>query len=243
MKICAAQTKPFKGDIEKNIEQHVKFIAIAAEKAADIIIFPELSITGYEPELAIGLATTIDDSRFNILQQLSDNHHIVIAVGMPVKSMNGIMIGMIIFQPQQQRLLYCKQYLHEDEFPFFIPGKEQVFLQMNEHKIALSVCYELSVPEHATNASKLGADIYLSSVAKTKDGVDKAVQRLSQIALNYSMQIVMVNSVGPSDNFVGNGRSAAWNNNGRLIAQLGNEDEGLLIFDTTTQEIFQCKIC
>lgn len=242
MKICAAQARPFKGDIAKNIEQHIKFIAIAAKKAADLIIFPELSITGYEPELANRLATTIDDSRFDVLQQLSNSHQIVIAAGMPVKAINGIMIGMIIFQPQQQRLLYGKQYLHEDEYPFFVPGKEQVFLQTHELKIALSVCYELSVPEHAANASKLSAAIYLSSVAKTKDGVDKAAQRLSQIALDYSMQVVMVNSVGPSDNFLGDGRSAAWNNKGQLIAQLGNENESLLIFDTKTREIYQCEI-
>ena len=52
MKICAAQTRPVKGNIQQNIENHKKLINLAVVNGADIIIFPELSITGYEPELA-----------------------------------------------------------------------------------------------------------------------------------------------------------------------------------------------
>jgi predicted amidohydrolase len=52
MKICVAQTKSVKGDVLKNIENHLKFIELALAFSADLIIFPELSLTGYEPELA-----------------------------------------------------------------------------------------------------------------------------------------------------------------------------------------------
>jgi len=57
MKICVAQTRPVKGDIQSNIENHKKFIDLAVSGGADTIIFPELSLTGYEPELAKELAT------------------------------------------------------------------------------------------------------------------------------------------------------------------------------------------
>jgi predicted amidohydrolase len=46
MKICAAQTKAFKGDISKNIDNHKGFIHLAVEKKTDLIIFSELSLTG-----------------------------------------------------------------------------------------------------------------------------------------------------------------------------------------------------
>ena len=55
MKLCAAQIKPINGDIEANIEKHKKLIDLAIANGADIIIFPELSITGYEPAVATGL--------------------------------------------------------------------------------------------------------------------------------------------------------------------------------------------
>lgn len=56
MKICVAQTRPIKGEIDKNIEIHKKFIDLATSKGANMIFFPELSLTGYEPKLAKHLA-------------------------------------------------------------------------------------------------------------------------------------------------------------------------------------------
>ncbi len=52
MKICVAQARPVKGDIPSNIDNHKKLIDLAILNGADTIIFPELSITGFEPELS-----------------------------------------------------------------------------------------------------------------------------------------------------------------------------------------------
>ena len=52
MKICVAQTRPIKGDIQSNIDHHKQFINLAVANGASIIIFPELSLTGYEPKLS-----------------------------------------------------------------------------------------------------------------------------------------------------------------------------------------------
>jgi len=57
--------RPLKGDIQSNIKNHKILIDLAVYNGADTIIFPELSLTGYEPELAKKLATTPDDSRFD----------------------------------------------------------------------------------------------------------------------------------------------------------------------------------
>ena len=139
---------------------------------------------------------------------------------------------MIIFQPGKPRQTYCKQYLHSDEYPYFINGSEQVFLE--ENKIALSICYELSVPQHSANAHNSGAIIYLSSVAKSADGVEKAVKTLSGIANKYSMTVLMSNCIGHCDNFDCGGKTSVWNDKGELLDQLNNSNEGLLIFDSIT---------
>src|SRR6218665_3393965 len=112
MKICVAQTRSIKGNVLKNIENHLKFIELAIAFRADLIIFPELSLTGYEPELAVQLASDADDARLQVFQEISDKNQVTIGVGMPIKSPAGIRIGMIIFQPEQDRLVYAKQYLH-----------------------------------------------------------------------------------------------------------------------------------
>ncbi|NBA86534.1 carbon-nitrogen hydrolase family protein [Emticicia sp. CRIBPO] len=242
MKICVAQTRSLKGDILKNIENHLRFIELAIAFRADLIVFPELSLTGYEPELAGKLASDVDDARLRVFQEISDKNQVTVCVGMPVKSSGGIRIGMIIFQPDQDRLVYAKQYLHADELPYFVPGEKSVHLNIRDTKIALVICYELSVPEHSENAFKNGADVYLTSVAKTADGVEKAEKSLSQIAESYSMITLMSNSIGPSDNFIGAGKSAVWHKNGELAGQLSSAEEGLLIFDTETQELIQKTI-
>ena len=237
MKICIAQTKPVTGDVNKNIDIHKKFADLAAFYRADAIIFPELSLTGYEPTLAESLATDKDDERFNELQQLSDSKKMIIGAGMPIKTDQGILIGMIIFQPDQLRQTYFKQYIHPDEEPFFINGMYQPVLGENE--IAFAICYEISIPGHAEQAHKNGANIYIASVAKTAAGVKKAIETLSATAKKYSMTVLMSNCIGINDGVECGGRTSAWNDQGILLGQLNERHEGLIIFDTATGEIIK----
>src|ERR1700730_7808153 len=99
MKICVAQTRPIKGDIQSNIIKHKKIIELAVADGAETVIFPELSLTGYEPVLAKKLATDPDDSRFDVFQKISDSSQITIGLGVPTKNNSGIHISMVLFQP------------------------------------------------------------------------------------------------------------------------------------------------
>lgn len=123
MKICVAQTKPIKGDIQSNIDNHKKLIDLATFNKADTVIFPELSITGYEPELSKELATNQDDSRFDDFQMIADTKQITIGVGVTTKNNTGICISMILFQPYKARQTYLKKYLHSDEEVFLLADK------------------------------------------------------------------------------------------------------------------------
>ena len=144
---------------------------------------------------------------------------------------------MVIFQPHKARTTYSKKYIHPDEEPFFISGQNFGCLPGTKPKIGLAICYELSIPEHSENAHQCGAEVYIASVAKTAEGVEKAHKSLSEIAGKYSMTVLMSNCVGHCDNFESAGRTAIWNNKGVLMAQLGSDEEGILIVDTDTQEI------
>ena len=146
--------------------------------------FSELSLTGYEPSLAKELATTADDRRFEELQTLSNTLRITIGAGVPVREDSGICISMIFFRPLKERQVYSKQYLHADEEPFFTAAKSLPLLKINETRIAPAICYELTVPEHAESAGKNKADVYLVSVAKSVSGLDKAHNRLAEVAQN-----------------------------------------------------------
>jgi len=231
MNICVAQIKSVAGDVEANITKHKQYIDMAVVNNADIIVFPELSLTGYEPTLAKKLATGTEDSRFKDFQKISDQQHIRVAVGMPLKNNNGVSISMLIFQPQQPLLVYGKQHLHPDEEPFFVSGEGGPALVLEDKKIAFAICYEVSMPGHAANAFHAGANVYIASVAKTRKGVAHALKNLSDIAGMYTMTALMSNCVGICDGVECAGRSSVWNNQGLLIDQLDEAKEGLLIYD------------
>jgi predicted amidohydrolase len=231
MRIAVAQIKAIKGNIEANIIRHEYMVNLAVRHQSDFIFFPEPSITGYEPTLARDLATDISDSRLDVFQKNSNENNITIAIGMPVKANNGILISMIIFQPHQPRQAYSKQHLHSDELPFFINGNKQVLIN---HTIAPGICYETSLPEHWENVHQQGAGIYIASVAKTAAGIERSELIFSEMSKKYSMIVMLSNCVGPADNFISAGKSAVWNKEGKKVAELSGVNEGVLIYDTTT---------
>ncbi len=242
MRIGVAQTRPTPGDIQRNIECHGQLIDVAVTNRANLVVFPELSLTGYEPKLAKDLATDPHDRRFDDFQNTSDAKQITIGVGVPTRLKAGICISLVLFQPHQVRQLYSKMHLHPDEEEFFICGQKQTGLIGHDGKVALAICYELSVPEHAAGACKNGAKIYIASVAKAVDGIQQATERLAEIAREYSMTVLMSNCVGRLDGCECAGKSSVWDDKGELLGQLDGAGEGIVIFDTETRDVttMQC---
>ncbi|MEL7070776.1 MAG: carbon-nitrogen hydrolase family protein [Cyanobacteria bacterium J06581_3] len=232
MKISAAQIQPVTGDIESNIAKHLTLVGAATKKGTNLIFFPELSLIGYEPGLAQSFATSGSDQRLDIFQQFSDEYNVVIGVGLPISAASGVQIGMFWFTPHQPRRSYAKQQLHADELPFFVAGEQQLVLETPVGKAIPAICYESLQSDHAKHAAELEADVYLASVAKPAGGMAKGMLHYPTIAKQHNMYVVMSDSVGPCDNFVSVGQSAAWNNEGELLAQMDSKSEGFLLVDT-----------
>ncbi|WP_308365777.1 MULTISPECIES: carbon-nitrogen hydrolase family protein [unclassified Microbulbifer] len=237
-----AQTRSVKGDIQANIDRHRTIIDQAVSIGAEIIVFPELSLTGYQSALARELAVDREDSRFDDFQKISDTRKVTIGVGAPIKSDTGIYIGMLVFQPGRPRLLYLKQYLHPGEEAFFISGGKSTGSIGENPKAALAICYEMLVPEHAESAAANGARIYIASVANSANGVKQAAERSPEIADRYSMTVLVSNCIGEADGIECAGQSAVWNDQGLLVGQLDGESEGIIVFDTETQGLIKQKI-
>jgi predicted amidohydrolase len=236
MKICAAQTRPIKGDIQGNIRNHTRLINEAVSLASDLIIFPELSLTGYEPEIAASLAVFPDNNGLDDFQYMADADHISIAVGVPTPANPiGTCISLVLFQPQTPRQVYSKQFIHPDEGPYFIAANPTTDWTINNLRIAPAICYEITVPQHANNAFKRGVQMYVASVAKFVSGIDTAHHQMSAIAKKLGVPALMTNCVGTCDNQQCGGASACWNDNGELIGRLDGINEGILVYDTATQ--------
>lgn len=239
MKIALAQLKSAKGDINENINRHLKLIEKSIENEVNAIFFPELSLTGYEPILAKSLAIHSSDKKLNIFQEVSNSNNITICVGIPTLSKHSILISMIIFQAQKPRQTYSKQILHSDEFPYFIEGKKQVIISNDSINIAPAICYESLQVLHIDYAIKQGANIYVSSVAKSQVGIEKAYSHYSEMSKKYSIPILMSNSIGFCDNFISAGQSAIWSKTGELLTKLDNKIESVIVYDVDKEEVFE----
>ncbi|MFK0310549.1 carbon-nitrogen hydrolase family protein [Pseudomonas sp. NPDC090233] len=232
MKLCAVQLTSRKGDLQGNLARHVRCIEQAAALGAELVVFPELSLSGYEPALARQLALPLNADRLEPLQALCDRLNICAAVGLPLLTADGIQIGMPILRPGKAPLAYAKQRLHDDELAFFVAGEQPVVFTAGQLQVGPAICYESMFIEHAAQAHVLGAQLYLVSVAKTAQGIREGNEHYPEVARTLGIPLLIANCVGPADNFIGAGGSAAWDSQGTLLAALDDRHEGMIVLDT-----------
>ena len=233
IKVGIAQTIAIKGNIEKNIENHLNFIESAIKKQIDLIIFPELSLTGYEPELSKELAINLSDKRLEILKQKSDENNITIIVGSPIRENENILIGAIIFSPNEITKVYTKYYLHEGEEKYFTPKESNIQLNIKGEKINIAICADISNFEHPKKASTENCSLYLASVLVSKKGLEFDRNLLAKYAKEFNLSVMMSNFGGISGGYDCAGFSSVWNNIGELKGEIDNNNEGLLIATKT----------
>jgi len=234
MKLCAVQLASRKGDLQGNLNRHLHCIEQAAALGAELVVFPELSLTGYEPTLAQQLALPVSCAHLEPLQAICDRLNICMAVGLPLSTADGIQIGMPILRPGHARLAYAKQRLHDDELAFFKAGDQPLIFTVGQLQVAPAICYESMFIEHAEQARSMGAQLYLVSVAKTAKGIREGHEHYPEVARTLGIPLLMANCVGPADNFIGAGGSAAWDSQGNLLAVLDDRHEGMIVLDTVT---------
>ena len=244
MKIGLAQIQTIPGDIKNNIEKHILIVKQAVKFNLNAVFFPELSVTGYEPKLAKQLSLKTCDSRLKIFSQYSNSCNITIGVGIPIQSKSKLKpnIGLFITSPSLPPYVYTKQILHIDEQHYFSAYKKHPKYILTKHKIGLGICYEALQKSHVEEIVGHGVDLIIASVAKHDIGVEKAGTKLSHYAKKYAVPILMVNSVGPCDNFLAAGRSSVWNKHGEKTGELDSFSEGILVYDFKSGCVNQLNI-
>src|SRR5579863_4102245 len=125
--IAAGQSSSIKGDIAANVRRQGQFVRAAAEHGARVVVFPELSLTGYEPTVAAQCAIEAGDSRLRPFQELADSLNVIIMPGCAIRSAyDRPYIGMFVFQPRQAVAAYRKRFVHVSELPYFVASDDCV---------------------------------------------------------------------------------------------------------------------
>lgn len=227
--IALAQSASKRGKLEENLQTHQQLIELAAENGAQLIAFPELSLTGYEPDLASDLGFIEDDVRLNPLKELAARHQIIILAGAPFRTEEGLHIAAFILYPNREVKIYTKHYLHPGEEKFFIPGNLNPAIPLGQEKIAVAVCADIANPLHPEDAAKAGCTLYLASAFITPGGYEVDANLLKEYALQHQMPVMLANYSGNSGGFESAGRSALWSENGQLVGEFNGSGEGLLL--------------
>ncbi|TDP02320.1 carbon-nitrogen hydrolase family protein [Flavobacterium sp. 245] len=232
MILAAAQTKPTRGNIEANLEDHYRLIELAVQNGAQLIAFPEMSITGYERADAQKLAFKKDDSRLNHMQRLASENNIIIVAGAPIQIEDEMFIGEFVISPDQSVSIYTKQFLHEGEDEFFQSSfNYNPMIRIENQNISFAICADIDNPLHPENAHKRATNIYIASIFFSPNGIPNAYRDLQSYAEKHKMNVLMSNFSGESWGSPSAGQSAFWNNKGELIRQMNDSDFGLLLVE------------
>lgn len=229
--LAAAQSISTPGDVPANILRHMAFMQLAAEQGVQLLVFPELSLTGYEPSLAADLAIAPDAAQLTPLCVMARELRLTVVVGMPIRIVPdaGVMIGALVLGADGSRAVYTKQYLHPGEEVAFVPGQGGVALEFGGDRIALSVCADFTHASHPRAAAEAGANVYAASVLISEGGYAKDCAQLQNYAAEYRLLVLMANHGGPSGGWDCAGRSAIWSADGRLLAAVPGVGEALLV--------------
>jgi predicted amidohydrolase len=249
--IAVAQTCPIKGDVRANLEEHVRLACIAAEEGAEVVVFPELSLTGYELGLADSLAFSQDDPRLIFLFELAASHSTTLIVGAPVRLGPHLHIGACIISPDGTIEVYTKHRLGTfppsascdscdgtvppAEATVFQPGNRNPLVRLGGNVAALAVCADIGQLSHPKQAAGRGAKAYLASMFVIPSDFEGEVSKLSGYAVQYSMMTALANFGSPSGGLRSAGRSSIWSGTGELLVQLKASGSGVAVATQTQQ--------
>ncbi len=244
-----AQLDMLVGDIKNNTESVIAQSHIARdEQNADVIVFPELTLTGYPPEdllLRPSLRPRIEAALAQILEQV---HDIYVVVGYP-REIDGELFNCAgVFYQGQILGEYCKQKLPNfrvfDDKRYFQEGNTACIVRIKGIKVGLSICEDIWHPEPIAQAKEAGAELILNLNASPfhieKMGVRE--QLLHRRASENQLPIVYVNYMGAQDELVYEGGSFVVDAQGVKVIQAPWYETGLYCVDFTIAEDRQPRL-
>jgi predicted amidohydrolase len=229
-RIAAAQVASVRGDIARNVETHAAAIRTAAEHGVSVLVFPELSLIGYEPDLAAELAISANAERLSPLAALARRHEIDVVVGASLRN-NGAKpyLGAILFGADGSTRTYAKMHLGGTEPDYFTPGNVPFALISHGETIGLAICADTSKPSHPQTYAESGCTIYAAGVFLNSEWYATDAPRLSAYASRYRMLVVMANHAASIGKLTSVGKSAIWSPNGDLLAEAARTENCLII--------------
>lgn len=238
-RIAILQAAAARGDKTANLERVRRAAAAAGAGGADVLVVPELFLTGYNiGRLAIELAEDRDGPSMTALGQIARNSGCGLVMGFPERDGPRVFNSAVLIDAQgTQRALYRKMHLFGGtETELFAAGEELCVVEMAGSQIGLAVCYDIELPEFCRALKRRGAEIILAPTANMTPFWEVPTTFVRARALENAVTLAYVNHCGVEDGMRFTGLSCITGADGLDLARAGRAAEALLIADLPQPE-------
>ena len=232
------------GDLAGNVERMRREIRRARDRGSDLVVFPELALTGYPPEDLLLKASFVREAAEAARELAADATGIVAIVGVPVGAAPGagaaaLHNAAVVLADGRVAATYHKHHLPNyavfDERRYFAPGRQALVIEVRGRRIGLTICEDIWMPGGPADwaAAEGGAEL-LVNLSASPYHRDKGRERESLFAARCRRQrcgLAFCNAVGGQDELVFDGHSLVIGPDGTVIARGAQFEEELLVVD------------
>jgi NAD+ synthase (glutamine-hydrolysing) len=237
MRLALAQINTVVGDLDGNRSLILARLEEARRAGADIVLFPELAVTGYPPEDLLLRPAFVRAARRSLDEIAGATDGITALVGFP--SFEGDLYNACaVCSGGEVRAVYRKRFLPNygvfDEERYFASGRDLVMLRLGESLVGVTICEDMWQPgPPATDLALAGAQLLVNlSASPFHVGKDREREEMfQQRARDTSSFVAFVNAVGGQDELVFDGHSVVLDDEGEVLARAAGFEEALLVVD------------
>jgi NAD+ synthase (glutamine-hydrolysing) len=237
VRLAVCQMNATVGDIAGNAARIRAGLDDAREAAAELVLFPELALTGYPPEDLLLREHFLADAQAALRELAADTHGLVAVVGFPERAEH-VYNAAAVLADGVVRTIYRKVHLPNygvfDERRYFRAGAGGAVIDLGAHRVGLTVCEDIWEPgppasEEAADGASLIVNISASPYHAGKGS--ERERMFAERAREDGAFIAFCGLVGGQDELVFDGHSFVVDRTGATIARAAQFEEDLLICD------------
>ena len=251
MKIAIAQYNPKVGDLNGNLSKTKEYIEKAKEKKCDLVVFPELSLTGYPPRDLLLRDDFLKACDRALQEIISYTQGIGVIVGTVIDDGNGFLLhnsallisdGRIIGRVDKSLL---PNYDVFEEARYFQPSKEVKCIEFKGMRLGISICEDIWNDEDVFGHERYSRnildelyahnpDIFINLSASPYHYQKHEIRKemLAHYTKKYGIPFIYVNQIGGNDELIFDGSSMVYDAEGQLILHGKTFEEDMIIYDT-----------
>jgi NAD+ synthase (glutamine-hydrolysing) len=237
VRLALAQINSIVGDLDGNRDRILARLAEARQANADLVLFPELAVTGYPPEDLLLRPAFIRAARRTLDEIAAQTLGTVALVGAPHLDTD-LYNACFVLAGGEVRGVYRKRFLPNygvfDEDRYFAPGRDLMLLRFGETVVGPTICEDIWQPgPPATDLALAGAQLITNlSASPFHVGKDREREEMLRVrARDNSCFVALCNAVGGQDELVFDGHSVVIDDEGEVVARAPGFEEVLLVVD------------